>query len=155
MLLNVHDIGIDSVEEAVRCEVTEAKIGCAETMSILGTIFKIFIGSGVLFLPKAFSNGGWLFSVLSMLVMAVITNIAMMKLVCTICSQLLIRLTHACTITSIKVACRAVMTPNERSYGAMGHRVAGALGQAAVNVSVVLSQIGFCCVYVLDHHFFT
>ena len=106
---------------------TEAHISLAETMGILGTIFKIFIGSGVLFLPKAFSNGGWLFSVIAMLVMAIITNVTMMKL----------------------VACRAVMASKERTYGAMGYRVAGARGQLAVNVSVVLSQIGFCCVYVL------
>jgi len=89
------------------------------------TIIKCFIGSGVLFLPKAFANGGWLFSTLSFAVCAYMTNICVMKL----------------------IACRLKMPPGT-DYGAMGFRVAGWWGQAAVNTSLVLSQAGFCCVYI-------
>jgi proton-coupled amino acid transporter len=91
---------------------------------LIATLVKSFIGSGVLFLPKAFSNGGWLFSVLSMLFMAFVTNLCIMKL----------------------VACRSVVTG---SYGKVGRAAVGKWGEVAVDISLVLSQAGFCCVYVV------
>ena len=93
--------------------------------SLVCNILKTFIGSGVLFLPKAFSNGGWLFSILAMASMAILTNICINKL----------------------IAVRAVM-PSGSTYGDMGRRVAGRWGGFAVDVSLVLSQAGFCCVYI-------
>ena len=92
---------------------------------IVVTIIKCFIGSGVLFLPKAFSNGGWLFSSVSFVACALLTNVCVTKL----------------------IACRGVMPPGS-DYGAIGQRVAGRWGAAAVNASLVLSQAGFCCVYI-------
>ena len=89
------------------------------------TIVKCFVGSGVLFLPKAFSNGGWLFSSLSFIACAALTNVCVMKL----------------------IACRGAMPPGS-DYGAMGARVAGRWGVLAVNAALVLSQAGFCCVYI-------
>lgn len=52
-----------------------------ENVRLVGTIIKSFIGSGVLFLPKAFSNGGWLFSVLAMISMALISTLCILRLV--------------------------------------------------------------------------
>jgi hypothetical protein len=52
-----------------------------ERLRLVGTIIKSFIGSGVLFLPKAFANGGWLFSIVSMAIMAAITNLCILRLV--------------------------------------------------------------------------
>jgi hypothetical protein len=54
-------------------------------------------------------------------------------------------LTNLC-VTKL-IACRAVMPPGS-DYGAIGARVAGAWGAAAVNAALVLSQAGFCCVYI-------
>jgi hypothetical protein len=52
-----------------------------ETLRLVGTIVKSFIGSGVLFLPKAFENGGGLFSILVMIFMAGVTNLCILRLV--------------------------------------------------------------------------
>lgn len=93
--------------------------------NIVGNILKSFIGSGVLFLPKAFSNGGWIFSTVAMVVMAFFTNVCINKL----------------------IACRSAM-PSGSSYGDMGRRVAGRWGGVAVDISLILSQAGFCCVYI-------
>jgi amino acid permease len=95
------------------------------TTGLVVTIIKCFIGSGILFLPKAFSNGGWLFSTLSMAAFAWLTNLCVKKL----------------------IACRALM-PRGASYGSIGAHVAGFWGARAVDASLVLSQAGFCCVYV-------
>ncbi len=91
---------------------------------LVATIVKSFIGSGVLFLPKAFSNGGWLFSILAMVFMAAVTNLCILRL----------------------VACRQVVAG---TYGEVGRAAVGKWGQVAVDISLVLSQAGFCCVYVV------
>ena len=95
------------------------------TTGLVATIIKCFIGSGILFLPKAFSNGGWLFSTLSMVFFAWLTQLCVMKL----------------------IACRSLL-PRGTSYGGIGQHVAGFWGARAVDTSLVLSQAGFCCVYV-------
>ena len=95
------------------------------TPGLVATIIKCFIGSGILFLPKAFSNGGWLFSTVSMVFFAWLTNVCVTKL----------------------IACRALL-PRGTSYGGIGQHVAGFWGARAVDASLVLSQAGFCCVYV-------
>lgn len=95
----------------------------AENVRLVATIIKSFIGSGVLFLPKAFANGGSLFSVVMMVVAAVLTQVTIMRL----------------------VLCRDVV---RGSYGAIGRRAVGRWGEVAVDVSLVLSQSGFCMVYI-------
>jgi len=95
-----------------------------EGLHMFATLLKMFIGSGVLFLPKSFSNGGWLFSSVMMLVMALITGICIQRL----------------------VECRQTV---KGSYGYLGQRAARIWGRRAVDVSVVLSQAGFCCVYII------
>ena len=95
-----------------------------EGLHMFATLVKCFIGSGVLFLPRAFSNGGWLFSVVSMVLCALITGTCILRL----------------------VECRQAV---RGSYGYLGLRAAGPWGRRAVDVSVVLSQAGFCCVYII------
>lgn len=53
------------------------KIGLSKTIFLL---FKAFIGSGILFLPKAFSNGGLLFSVIVMWLMCAISLVCFLLL---------------------------------------------------------------------------
>lgn len=102
----------------------DAPATAGECARLVATIVKSFIGSGVLFLPKAFANGGWLFSVVMMVVAAVLTQVTIMRL----------------------VLCRDVV---RGSYGMIGRRAVGRWGELAVDVSLVLSQAGFGMVYII------
>ena len=101
-----------------------AVTGYIGTARLIATLIKSFIGSGVLFLPQAFANGGWLFSSLVMVAMAVLTQICIMRL----------------------IECRKL---HPASYGRIGRLAVGAWGEHAVNISLVLSQAGFGTVYVV------
>ncbi|DBA00294.1 TPA: hypothetical protein N0F65_001489 [Lagenidium giganteum] len=95
-------------------------------------ILKSFIGSGILFLPKAFQNGGMLFSVCGLCVSALMSTYCMLRL----------------------TECANVITEREGpgttiSYGRVGARAFGRAGRVAVNISLVLSQLGFCCSYLI------
>lgn len=95
------------------------------------TIFKSFIGSGILFLPKAFQNGGMLFSIVGLSVSALLSTFCMLRL--TVCSN----------------AVMSAYGHKSVSYGMLGEKAFGSVGRAAVNVSLVLSQVGFCCSYLI------
>ncbi|KAG0379235.1 neutral amino acid transporter [Mortierella sp. AD032] len=85
---------------------------------------KAFVGTGVLFLPKAFKNGGLLFSCVTIAVIAAICCIAFLMLV--------------------KV--RLVI---KESFQDIGLILFGKWARYAVLVSVFLSQVGFCCAYLI------
>lgn len=91
---------------------------------LIATLVKSFIGSGVLFLPKAFSNGGWLFSIIAMIFMAFLSGLCILRL----------------------IACRQITSG---TYGEVGRKAVGKWGEIAVDISLVLSQAGFGCVYVV------
>uniref|UniRef100_H3GRP2 Amino acid transporter transmembrane domain-containing protein n=2 Tax=Phytophthora ramorum TaxID=164328 RepID=H3GRP2_PHYRM len=103
----------------------------ASVKKTIFTIFKSFIGSGILFLPKGFQNGGMLFSIVGLCVSAALSTFCMLRLV--ECSSVLLRSRNHHNI----------------SYGIVGEKAFGNLGRRAVNVSLVLSQIGFCCSYLI------
>ena len=94
-----------------------------EQVRLVATIVKAFIGSGVLFLPKAFSNGGWAASLGVMLAMAAVTQVTIVRL----------------------VDCRARVAG---SYAAIGGAACGVWAARGVDAALVLSNSGFCCVYV-------
>ncbi|KAJ2838723.1 hypothetical protein FBU31_000854, partial [Coemansia sp. 'formosensis'] len=83
-------------------------------------LIKSFIGSGVLFLPRAFYNGGLLFSSSLMLVVAAVSLYTMLLLVK--CYE--------------RVHC---------GYGEMGRRLFGKWMERVVLGSILVSQIGFSC----------
>lgn len=95
------------------------------------TILKSFIGSGILFLPKAFQHGGMLFSIIGLFISAGLSTFCMLRL--TDCSNAVMRATGGSGV----------------SYGLLGERSFGKWGRLAVNVSLVLSQLGFCCSYLI------
>ena len=95
----------------------------AERVRLVATIFKAFVGSGVLFLSKAYANGGWAASLSIMVFMALITQLTIVRL----------------------VDCR---TRVKGSYAAIGAAAAGPWAAVAVDAALVLSQAGFCCVYI-------
>jgi solute carrier family 36 (proton-coupled amino acid transporter) len=83
-------------------------------------LIKSFMGTGVLFLPKAFKNGGLLFSAIAQVVVALMSCVAM---------HLLLR-------------CR------ERyggGYGDIGEAIGGKKVRTLILASITISQIGFVC----------
>jgi proton-coupled amino acid transporter len=87
-------------------------------------LLKSFVGTGVLFLPRAFLNGGMLFSSLVLLFVAVLSFF---------CFVLLIN-------TRLRV---------EASFGEIGGILYGKWLRALILFSIVLSQIGFVSAYIV------
>lgn len=105
--------------------------GGASVQKTVFTIVKSFIGSGILFLPKGFQNGGMLFSIVGLCASAALSTFCMLRLV--ECSNVLLRSRGHHSV----------------SYGIVGEQAFGSVGRLAVNVSLVLSQLGFCCSYLI------
>ena len=86
-------------------------------------LLKAFVGTGVLFLPKAFLNGGIMFSTILMGVLGYLTLHCMILLV----------------ETSRKL--------NNKSFGDIGYHLYGEGMRQLVLASIAISQMGFCCAY--------
>jgi solute carrier family 36 (proton-coupled amino acid transporter) len=87
-------------------------------------LLKSFVGTGVLFLPKAFKNGGMLFSSLLLPVFALFSLYCFMLL----------------------VNARKVVVG---SYGDIGGALYGTKMRFIILASIVVSQIGFVCAYTI------
>lgn len=87
-------------------------------------LLKSFVGTGVLFLPRAFLNGGMLFSALTLLGVAA--------------------LSYYCFILLVNTRLRV-----EGSFGDMGGILYGKWFRALILSSIVLSQIGFVAAYIV------
>ncbi|EMD93242.1 hypothetical protein COCC4DRAFT_70742 [Bipolaris maydis ATCC 48331] len=95
--------------------------GDANQTKTFFTLLKAFIGTGIMFLPKAFKNGGMLFSSITMIMVSAITAL---------CFELLL-------------ATRKRYGGG--GYGDLGSIVVGPRFRALILVSITLSQIGFVC----------
>ncbi|KAI8935192.1 hypothetical protein NX059_007783 [Plenodomus lindquistii] len=95
--------------------------GDANQVKTFFTLLKAFIGTGIMFLPKAFKNGGMLFSSITMISVSAITAL---------CFELLL-------------SCRKRYGGG--GYGDLGQIVVGPKFRALILVSITLSQIGFVC----------
>jgi len=87
-------------------------------------LLKSFVGTGVLFLPRAFLNGGMVFSNLVLLGVALLSYYCFVLLV----------------TTRLKV---------EHSFGDMGNIIFGRWMKGLINFSLVISQIGFSSAYIV------
>lgn len=87
-------------------------------------LLKSFVGTGVLFLPRAFLNGGMLFSSMILLAVALLSFYCFMLLVNT----------------------RSVV---EASFGDIGGILYGKWMRALILFSIVLSQVGFVSAYIV------
>ncbi|KAL6708969.1 hypothetical protein ACN47E_002096 [Coniothyrium glycines] len=95
--------------------------GDANQTKTFFTLLKAFVGTGIMFLPKAFKNGGMLFSSITMIVVSAITAL---------CFELLL-------------ATRKRYGGG--GYGDLGQIVVGPKFRALILISITLSQIGFVC----------
>lgn len=87
-------------------------------------LLKSFVGTGVLFLPRAFLNGGMVFSNLVLLGVA--------------------GLSYTCFV--LLVSTRLVV---EHSFGDMGFHLYGNWMRNMINFSLVISQVGFSSAYIV------
>lgn len=95
--------------------------GDADQVKTFFTLLKAFIGTGIMFLPKAFKNGGMLFSAITMIVVSAVTAL---------CFELLL-------------SCRKQY--GGAGYGDLGRSISGPKLRALILVSITLSQLGFVC----------
>jgi len=94
--------------------------GDAGNIKTFFTLLKAFIGTGILFLPKAFNNGGILFSSITLVTVSLVT---------TFCFRLLLQ-------------CKQQYNGG---YGEIGGAIGGKWLKATILGSITLSQIGFVC----------
>lgn len=94
--------------------------GDASNVQSFFTLLKAFIGTGIMFLPKAFKNGGMLFSSITLVTVAAVTML---------CFHLLLQ-------------CRSRYGGG---YGELGHAVGGRRLRSLILTSITISQIGFVC----------
>lgn len=94
--------------------------GDASTMKSFFILLKAFMGTGIIFLPKAFRNGGLLFSSITLVTVSLMT---------TICFYLLLR-------------CKRQY---DGGYGDIGKRIAGPHLRSLILISLTISQLGFVC----------
>ena len=93
----------------------------AGTVKSFFTLLKAFVGTGIMFLPKAFNNGGILFSSITLLVVSAVTLLAFHLL----------------------LQCRTRYGGG--GYGDLGETIAGTKMRSLILASITISQIGFVC----------
>lgn len=86
-------------------------------------LIKAFVGTGILFLPKAFSNGGLIFSVVLLLFFSVLSYYCYLTL------------SESTAILGIS------------SFADMGNRLYGKQLKALILISIIFTQIGFVAAY--------
>ncbi|KAI5362055.1 Putative amino acid transporter, transmembrane domain-containing protein [Septoria linicola] len=97
------------------------RAGDAGTTKTFFTLLKAFVGTGIMFLPKAFRNGGILFSSITLIMVSIIT---------TLCFRLLLQ-------------CRERYGGG--GYGELGDAIFGRKFRGLILASITLSQLGFVC----------
>lgn len=96
------------------------KEGDASTTKTFFTLLKAFIGTGIMFLPKAFRNGGILFSSITLIMVSIIS---------TVCFRLLLQ----------------ARKKYGGGYGELAGAIVGPRLRSLVLASITLSQLGFVC----------
>ena len=87
-------------------------------------LLKGFICTGILYLPKSFANGGWLFSAIAMILSYILTSICAMKLL------------------------QAKAKSTGTSFTDVGGSAMGKPGRIMVDILLAVSQIGFVTAYI-------
>ena len=97
-----------------------AKQGDAGMVKSFFTLLKAFVGTGIMFLPKAFNNGGILFSSMVLIGVAVVSMLSFHLL----------------------LQCR---TQYGGGYGDLGKEIMGTKMRSLILASITISQLGFVC----------
>ncbi len=108
-----------------------AEPGTASKTQVAVNIFISFVGSGMLGMPYAFSQAGWLLSIVSLATISVL-NIYAMLLLCKTRGKL-----ESMGHTGIE------------GYGDVGRVLMGDRGEKFVNMCLCISQVGFATAYII------
>ncbi|CAM9976758.1 unnamed protein product [Pylaiella littoralis] len=127
-LFDDEDFGEDSSETTAlwphrKMEKKTSMRSQAAVSRVIVTFLKSMVGSYILYTPKMFLNGGIAASVVTLLCSAWVA-----------CDNMIV-LIHLAEMTG------------KNSYGQLGYAAFGKCGQLMVDVSLVLSQLSFCCGY--------
>ncbi|ORX93915.1 hypothetical protein K493DRAFT_330053 [Basidiobolus meristosporus CBS 931.73] len=98
--------------------------GTASLSKTFFLLFKAFVGTGVLFLPKAFANGGIVFASIVSLFVAFLSGLSMLLLV-------------------------KVREAIPGGFGEIGGQLFGQRMKYMILFSIAISQIGFSCAYMI------
>ena len=109
-------------KRVIRNESEIAKVRKNGALKTFFTLIKGFVGTSVLFLPKGFKNGGYLFSPIVLTASSLVTLY---------CAMLLIK----------------IRSKYKGSFSDMGYRAFGKRGKLAVDLALGFSQVGdlICC----------
>jgi proton-coupled amino acid transporter len=99
---------------------------CSNKRALIN-VLKSYIGSGVLGLPFAYSQGGMIAGTIGMLIVALLSTVAVFLL----------------------LDCKKRLGRHTRTFGDIGFGAAGRAGHSIVEGCVVLSQLGFCTAYII------
>ncbi|SCU93979.1 LAFA_0F19218g1_1 [Lachancea sp. 'fantastica'] len=116
-------VGTSSAKRRAVLRAARRESNKSSTFKAVLLLLKAFVGTGVLFLPRAFHNGGWAFSSISLLV----------------CGAL----SYYCFLLLINAKDKQKVS----GYGDLGRTTFGPSMEIAILVSIVLSQIGFVAAY--------
>jgi proton-coupled amino acid transporter len=97
------------------------KLGTWETYF---TLIKAFICTSIIYAPRAFVNGGWVFTSLTITLSAFLTYFSCLNLL------------------------DAAKKTGLNSYSDIGHAAYGGKGAFLSDLTLVTSQSGFCCAFV-------
>ena len=103
-------------------------------------ILKGNVGPGILALPLAIRNGGWVFGPIALLIVA---SMAIH------CMQLLVSASrHFCNVKNKKSMDYGEVAESAlHMYGSVSMRTYASVGASIVNMFVIIAQFGFCCTY--------
>ncbi|CAK9032122.1 Vacuolar amino acid transporter 3 [Durusdinium trenchii] len=120
------------------------------------TLFKCFVATGVLFLPHGFKTAGLVAGAATITVVGMISLAGMFLLIRTRAhveqgfqqatpTTPLLSTAAAAAVSSVLFPRRPVVV---NTYSQLGGQILGRPGRRIVELSILLSQLGFCCVYI-------
>ncbi|EDO15233.1 hypothetical protein Kpol_1029p6 [Vanderwaltozyma polyspora DSM 70294] len=112
-------------ESVVTKPMIQSVVGNTPTIKAFFLLLKSFIGTGILFLPRAFDNGGLIFSICMLLFFGIYSYW---------CYYILIRSKNITQVTS---------------FGDIGYKLYGRWMKFVILFSLVLTQLGFAGAYVI------
>ena len=109
----------------------EFGIGNSSPIQVAINIFISFVGSGMLGMPYAFKQSGWLLGIVTLSIMSALNVYAMLLLVQT------------------RKKLEAQGHSGIFGYGDIGKIISGPRGESFVNICLIISQIGFATAYII------